>query len=79
MNLDVLNKIKLKKEGIATLQVFFIFVFGSLEYIVRHSFAIITGVVVLLMFILGNRFGRPGVHQYRCRCKRVSGLHFLLC
>ena len=61
MNLDVLNKIKLKKEGIATLQVFFIFIFGSLEYIVRHSFAIITGIVVLLMFILGNRFGRPGV------------------
>ena len=61
MDLSVLNKIKLKKEGVATLQVFFIFIFSSLEYLIRHGYGIVTGLVLLLMVILGNRFGRPGV------------------
>ena len=61
MDLSVLNRIKLKKEGVATLQSFFIFIFASLEYLIRHSFGIITGLLLLSMFILGNRFGRPGV------------------
>jgi ATP/ADP translocase len=61
MDLSVLNKIKLKKEGVATLQTFFIFIFASLEYLIRHGFGIITGLVLLAVVILGNRFGRQGV------------------
>ena len=61
MDLSVLNKIKLKKEGVATLQVFFIFAFSSLEYLIRHGYGIVTGVVIFLVVILGNRFGRAGV------------------
>jgi len=59
--IKILNKIKLKKEGVATLQIFFIFFFASIENLIRHSYGIVSGLVVLAMFILGNRFGRPGV------------------
>ena len=59
--IKILNKIKLKKEGVATLQIFFIFFFASIENLIRHGYGIVTGLVVLSMFILGNRFGRPGV------------------
>ena len=61
MDLSVLNQIKLKKEGVATLQTFFIFIFASLEYLIRHGFGIITGLMLLAVVILGNRFGRDGV------------------
>jgi len=61
MDLSVLNKIKLKKEGVVTLQSFFIFIFSSLEYLIRHGYGIVTGLLLFSMFILGNRFGRPGV------------------
>ncbi len=56
-----LSKIKLKKEGVATLQTFFIFLFASLEHLIRSSFGIVTGLVLLAVVILGNRFGRDGV------------------
>lgn len=59
--LKVLNKIKLKKEGVATLQVFFIFFFASIENLIRHGYGILTGVILLAMVYLGNRFGREGV------------------
>ena len=59
--LKVLNKIKLKKEGVATLQVFFIFFFASIENLIRHGYGIITGVVLFAVVLLGNRFGREGV------------------
>jgi ATP/ADP translocase len=61
MDLSVLNKIKLKKEGVATLQSFFIFFFSTIEYLIRHSYGIVTGLVIFVVVILGNRFGRPGV------------------
>ena len=61
MDLTVLNKIKLKKEGVATLQSFFIFFFSTIEYLIRHSYGIVTGLVIFAVVILGNRFGRPGV------------------
>jgi ATP/ADP translocase len=57
----ILNKIKLKKEGVATLQTFFIFFFASIENLIRHGYGIITGVILLAMVFLGNRFGRDGV------------------
>ena len=56
-----LNKIKLKKEGVATLQSFFIFVFASLEHLIRQGYGIVTGVVLFAVVLLGNRFGRAGV------------------
>lgn len=56
-----LNKIKLKKEGVATLQTFFIFIFASLEHLIRQSYGIVTGLIVLAVAVLGNRFGRAGV------------------
>ncbi len=56
-----LNKIKLKKEGVATLQAFFIFIFASIEHLFRQSYGIVTGLVVFAVVILGNRFGRTGV------------------
>lgn len=59
--LKVLNKIKLKKEGVATLQTFFIFVFASIENLIRHGYGIVTGLILFAMVILGNRFGRDGV------------------
>lgn len=59
--LKTLNKIKLKKEGVATLQTFFIFIFASLENLIRHGYGIITGLILFAMVILGNRFGREGV------------------
>ena len=52
---------KLKKEGVVTLQTFFIALFGSVEYALRHSFGIVTGVVLLAVVILGNLYGRKGV------------------
>ena len=59
--LAILNKIKLKKEGVATLQTFFIFFFASIENLIRHGYGIVTGIVLLAMVYLGNRFGREGV------------------
>lgn len=59
--LKTLKKIKLKKEGVATLQTFFIFIFASLENLIRHGYGIITGLILFAMVILGNRFGREGV------------------
>ena len=59
--LKTLNKIKLKKEGVATLQTFFIFIFASLENLIRHGYGIITGLILFAMVILGNRFGRECV------------------
>lgn len=59
--LKVLNKIKLKKEGVATLQSFFIFFFASIENLIRHGYGIVTGLVLFAVVILGNRFGREGV------------------
>ena len=56
-----LNKIKLKKEGVATLQTFFIFIFASLEHLIRQSYGIVTGLIMLAVAVLGNRFGRAGV------------------
>ncbi|MGI9198442.1 MAG: hypothetical protein ACR2I9_01860 [Candidatus Nanopelagicaceae bacterium] len=56
-----LSKIKLKKEGVATLQAFFIFIFASLEHLIRQGYGIVTGLVLLAVVILGNRFGRAGV------------------
>ena len=56
-----LNKIKLKKEGVATLQSFFIFFFASLEHLIRQSYGIVTGLILFAVVILGNRFGRAGV------------------
>ena len=61
MDLSVLNKIKLKKEGVATLQTFFIFFLSTIEYLIRNSYGIVTGLVIFAVVILGNRFGRPGV------------------
>jgi len=59
--IKTLNKIKLKKEGVATLQAFFIFFFASIEHLIRRDYGIVTGLIILTMFILGNRFGRDGV------------------
>ena len=56
-----LNQIKLKKEGVATLQTFFIVIFASLEHLIRQSYGIVTGLIVLTVAVLGNRFGRAGV------------------
>lgn len=61
MDLNTLDKIKLKKEGVATLQSFFIFIFASIEYLIRHSYGIVSGLVLFAVVILGNRFGRKGV------------------
>lgn len=59
--ISVLNKIKLKKEGVATFQVVLIFFFASIEYLIRQGFGIITGLLLFVIVILGNRFGRSGV------------------
>jgi hypothetical protein len=59
--LATLNKIKLKKEGVATLQAFLIFFFGSVENLIRHGYGIVTGFILLAVVILGNHFGREGV------------------
>ena len=61
MNLSALNRIKLKKEGVVTLQTFFIFIFASLEDLIRHGYGIVTGLLLLSMFILGNQIGRAHV------------------
>ena len=50
----------LKKEGVVTLQALAIFLFCGIEYFVRQGFGIVSGVIVLLTFLLGNRLGRPG-------------------
>lgn len=55
------SQIKLKREGVATLQALFIFLFASLEHLIRSSFGIVTGLVLLAVVILGNNFGRAGV------------------
>ena len=60
MDLSVLNKIKLKKEGVATLQTFFIFFFSTIEYLIRHSYGIVTGLVIFAVVILGLQIGGRG-------------------
>ena len=56
--LKVLNKIKLKKEGVATLQSFFIFFFASIENLIRHGYGIVTGLVLFAVVILDRKSTR---------------------
>ena len=50
----------LKKQGIIILQTFFIGFFTYIELWLRSGVGIITGVIILLSFFGGIRFGRPG-------------------
>ena len=50
----------LKKQGIIILQTFFIGLFTYIELWLRSGVGIITGVIILLSFYGGVRFGRPG-------------------
>jgi hypothetical protein len=50
----------LKKQGIIILQTFFIGFFTYIELWLRSGVGIITGLVILLSFFGGIRFGRPG-------------------
>lgn len=50
----------LKKQGIIILQTFFIGLFTYIELWLRSGVGIITGVIILLSFYGGIRFGRPG-------------------
>ena len=50
----------LKKQGIVVLQAFFIGFFTFIELWLRNGVGIITGVIILLSFFGGIRFGRPG-------------------
>lgn len=50
----------LKKQGIIILQTFFIGLFTYIELWLRSGVGIITGLVILLSFYGGIRFGRPG-------------------
>lgn len=50
----------LKKQGIIILQTFFIGFFTYIELWLRSGVGIITGVIILLSFYGGIRFGRPG-------------------
>ena len=50
----------LKKQGIIVLQTFFIGFFTFIELWLRSGVGIITGVIILLSFYGGLRFGRPG-------------------
>lgn len=50
----------LKKQGIIILQTFFIGFFTYIELWLRSGVGVITGVIILLSFYGGIRFGRPG-------------------
>ena len=50
----------LKKQGIIILQTFFIGFFTYIELWLRSGVGIITGLVILLSFFGGIKFGRPG-------------------
>ena len=50
----------LKKEGVATLQTLAIVIFSGIENLFRQGFGILTGLIMLAAFVLGNRYGRPG-------------------
>ena len=50
----------LKKQGIIILQTLFIGFFTYIELWLRSGVGIITGLVILLSFFGGIRFGRPG-------------------
>lgn len=50
----------LKKQGVVVLQSFFIFIFGSIELILRSGPGIVTGVIVCAVLYGGIRFGRTG-------------------
>ena len=50
----------LKKQGIVVIQAFFISFFTLIELWLRNGVGIITGVIILLSFFGGIRFGRPG-------------------
>lgn len=50
----------LKKQGIVVLQGFFIAFFAFIEIWLRSGVGIITGVIILVCFFGGIRFGRPG-------------------
>lgn len=50
----------LKKQGIIVLQTFFIGFFTFVELWLRSGVGILTGVIILLSFYGGIRFGRPG-------------------
>ena len=50
----------LKKQGIIILQTFFIGLFTYIELWLRSGVGVITGVIILLSFYGGIRFGRPG-------------------
>ena len=50
----------LKKQGIIILQTFFIGLSAYIELWLRSGVGIITGVIILLSFYGGIRFGRPG-------------------
>lgn len=50
----------LKKEGVVVLQSFFIFIFTSLELVIRKGAGIISGLIVVAVLYAGLRFGRKG-------------------
>jgi hypothetical protein len=50
----------LKRQGIVVIQTFFIGFFTLIELWLRNGVGIITGVIILLSFFGGIRFGRPG-------------------
>jgi len=50
----------LKKQGSVVVQTFFIGFFGFIEIWLRRGVGIITGIIILLCFFGGIRFGRPG-------------------
>ena len=50
----------LKKQGIVVIQAFFIGFFTFIELWLRSGVGIITGLVILVCFYGGIRFGRPG-------------------
>ena len=50
----------LKKQGIVVLQTFFIGFFAFIEIWLRSGVGIMTGIIILLCFFGGIRFGRPG-------------------
>ena len=50
----------LKKQGIVVIQAFFIGFFTFIELWLRSGVGIITGLVILVCFFGGIRFGRPG-------------------
>ncbi|MDO8646393.1 MAG: hypothetical protein Q7R42_07450 [Candidatus Planktophila sp.] len=50
----------LKKQGIIILQTFFIGLFTYIELWLRSGVGVVTGVIILLSFYGGVRFGRPG-------------------